>query len=140
MLIENQTEIVALGLILWTILLVVALVLYRTRLVILTQKAANSFSPTGEDLSAIGTRLTRSYANCTEFVPLMLGLLLFAIATGQTEVTDGLAYFVLGARIAHSSLHIASGKPVAVSVRSLLFWVQITISLYWVMILTRAYL
>jgi len=139
MIIEYQTEIVAFGLIVWTILLVMALVLYRTRLVVLNQKPANSFSPAGDDLTAFGMRLTRSYANCTEFVPFILGILLYAIATDQTDVTDGLALYVLGARIAHSSLHIASGRPAAISIRSLLFWVQITVSLYWTLILTGTY-
>lgn len=138
--IEYKTEIVALGLIAWTIALVVALIFYRTSVVIFTKKAANSFSPSGGDLTAFGERFTRSYANCTEFVPLALGILLFAIATDQTNVTDGLAFYFLVARMAHSSLHILSTSPTAIGVRSLLFWIQIVISAIWILLLTSRFL
>lgn len=137
--IEYQTEIVALGLIAWTIALLIALICYRTSVVISTQKPANSFSPSGDDLTAFGQRLTRAYANSTEFVPLILLILLYAIATDRTNVTDGLALYVLVARVTHSSLHIISTGLRAAGVRSLLLWVQIGISMIWLLLLTRSF-
>jgi len=137
---EYQTEIVALGLIDWTVAQVIALIFYRTSIVIFTQKPANSFSASGNDLTAFGERMTRSYANSTEFVPLILGVLLYAIATNQTNLTDGLAFYVLAARMAHSSLHVLSTSQLAVGIRSLLLWIQIGISMIWILLLARTLL
>jgi len=131
--IKNQTEIAALGLIAWTVALLFTLICYRTSVVVFTEKLANSFSPSGNDLTAFGERLTRSYLNASEFVPLILGILLYAIATGQTNVTDDLAVYILISRMAHSSLHMLSTSLTAVGVRSILLWLQIGISTIWVL-------
>lgn len=129
--IEYKTEIAALGLIAWTILLLIALIFYRSSIVFFSDKPANRFSPLGDDLQPFGNRLTRAYANCTEFVPLLLGVLLFAIATGKTNITDSFAFYVLAARIAHSLQHLLSTGILAVGIRSLLLWIQIGVSVIW---------
>jgi len=138
--VEYQTEIVALSLIAWMMILLIMLVCYRTSVVFFTEKPTNSFSPLGDDLSTFGQRLTRSYTNVTEFVPFILSILLFSIATNQTHITDDLAIYILAARISHSSVHVLSINPLAIGIRSLLLWVQIAILGNWVLRLGHHFL
>ncbi|HBS36295.1 MAG TPA: MAPEG family protein, partial [Parvularcula sp.] len=61
-----------------------------------------------DDVEGFGRRLTRAHANCYENLPLAGAVLLYAIATNQTAVTDPLAMIFLGARLAQSLTHLAS--------------------------------
>ena len=67
-----------------------------------------------------------------EGLPLFGGLLVVALVMGQSGVTDGLAPWLLGARIVQSSIHLASTIVVAVNVRFTAFAVQLAIGVYWV--------
>ena len=71
----------------------------------------------GSDLSALGRRIARAHLNCLEWMPLPAGLLLYAIAAGQTTITDDLAFIVIDA-IVQSVSHIISGSVRAVLIRA----------------------
>ncbi|MBE0592390.1 MAG: MAPEG family protein, partial [Gemmatimonadales bacterium] len=65
-------------------------------------------------------------------LPLFGGLLLVAIATGSTAITDPLAFVLLGARVFQSTVHMLSTSPAAAMIRFGAFAVQLVIAVYWV--------
>lgn len=129
----TPTAVALLGYVAWALLLLVALAVVRTSLVMQNKKAANAFSPGGDDIGGFARRLTRAHANCYENLPLAGAVLLYAIATGQTAATDGLAYLFLGARVLQSATHLASTSSQAVTVRFAFFLVQVGILAYWLL-------
>ena len=128
----TPTAAALLGYALWTLLLVMTMGVLRTLKVQFGGRAANSFSPTGDDMEGFGKRLTRAHANCYENLPIAAAVLLYAIATHQTLLTDGLAYWFIGARIAQSIAHMVSTSNIAVLIRFGFFLVQIVILLIWI--------
>ena len=129
----TPTVIALLGFVLWTIVLVAFLGLYRVSLVLTGKRASPNFSPDGEDVEGIGRRLTRAHANCYENLPLAGAILLYAIATNQTAITDGFAMFFLGARVLQSVTHLVSTSRNAVTIRFLFYVAQIAILFIWVL-------
>ena len=117
----------------WFLLLLVTLGFVRTSLVMGGKRAANSFAPSGEDMDAFGKRLTRAHANCYENLPAAGAVLLYAIATNQTGLTDGLAYIFLAARIAQSIAHLISTSRLFVTIRFVFFIVQVAILFFWLL-------
>ena len=105
----------------------------RTMLTLKGVKKANDFSPTGEDAGDFSRRLVRAHANMYEFFPVYGGVLLYAMATGQTDVTNGLAMIFLGARVVQALIHILSTSVIAVQARFFFFLVQFFIAAYWVL-------
>ncbi len=93
----------------------------------------NTFSPTGEDLGEFSKRLVRTHANIYEFFPLFGGVLLYAIITDQTNITNGLALVLLGARLLQSLTHLVSTSVMAVQLRFFMFLVQIFIVCFWLL-------
>ena len=118
--------------IVWTIILIIMIEVFRTYLVVKTGHAINDFSPDGSDISPFAHRLSRAHANCYESFPIIGGTLLVALATGQTGITDPLALWVIAARVAQSSTHIISGSVLASQVRFIFFLIQLTISTWWI--------
>ena len=129
----TATAYVLLGLAAWTLFLLILLAVYRTSAVMTGKKQANSFAPGGEDVGGCGQRLTRAHANCYENLPIAAVILLYAIATNQTALTDGLAYWFLGARVLQSTTHIISTTNRAVTIRFAFFIVQVGIAIYWLL-------
>ena len=119
----------------WTLLLLVLMEVLRSHLVVTGRVRSNEFSPENSNLSPFMQRLARAHANCLEGLPMFGGLLVVALATGRTEVTDTLAPWFLAARIVQSSIHLASVSVVAVNARFTAFAVQVTIALYWAWVL-----
>lgn len=119
------------GFIAWALLLLVLMEVIRTQLVLRGKAAANSFTPDNAGLSPFMQRLARAHANCIESLPVFGGLLLVAIATHRTGVTDSLAYLFLASRVLQSLVHLASLSSAAVSIRFTAFAVQMAIGLYW---------
>ena len=115
----------------WLALLSILLGLYRLRFVIGQQKGVNTFAADGQDLDALGHRLTRARNNCYETLPVFAALALGASMAGRLDVTDPLAMWVLYARIGQSLTHIASTSVPAVQVRGTLFFIQVLIYLWW---------
>ncbi len=127
----THTAFTLLALVGWTIALVFSLGIFRSMLVLKGNRKANSFSASGDDFDGFGKRLTRAHANCYESLPIIATVLLYAIATGQAVITDGLAFVVLGARIAQSVTHIISTSHVFVLIRFTFFVIQMVVVLYW---------
>lgn len=116
----------------WSMVLLVSIALYRTWVSMTAGKALNSFSAAGTDLPGFGQRLTRAHANTYEFLPIAGAVMLYAIATDQTAITDDLASVLLGARLAQSTVHLVSTSTIAVLVRFIFFFVQVCVVAYWI--------
>lgn len=116
----------------WTVFLVLLIALLRTTLTVSGKRAANAFSPTGEDVSAFSHRLARAHANCYENLPVFGALIAVAALSGNGGVTDGLAMWVLGGRVAQSVIHLASTSELAVMARFGAFALQVGIQIAWV--------
>ncbi len=129
----TPTALALLGFALWTILMVVLLGFTRTGLVFAGKKKANEFRATGEDLGSFGYRVTRVHANCYENLPVAASVLLYAIATTQTAITDDLALIFVSLRLAQSVVHLLSTAPVMVTIRFALFIAQNAILVYWIL-------
>lgn len=129
----TPTAFTLLSLVAWTMALLMSLGALRTSQVLTGKRAANSFNPSGEDMEGFGRRLTRAHANCYESMPVVGAVLLYAIATGQTALTDGLAYIFLAARFAQSVTHLISTSHMFVTIRFAFFGVQLVILIIWLL-------
>lgn len=127
----TPTATALLGFAAWTLILLLTLGGLRTMKVMSREKAPNSFSPGGDDVGAFGKRLTRAHANCYENLPIAAAVLLYAIATGQTAATDGLAYYFLAFRLGQSVTHLISTSNNAVRIRFFFFVAQNVILIIW---------
>jgi uncharacterized MAPEG superfamily protein len=116
----------------WSIVLLVGIALYRSWVSMTAGKALNSFTAAGTDLPGFGQRLTRAHANTYEFLPIAGAVMLFAIATDQTTITDDLAGVLIGARLAQSIVHLVSTSTIAVLLRFTFFAVQVCVVGYWI--------
>jgi uncharacterized MAPEG superfamily protein len=103
----------------------------RSKLVLTREVPANGFNPENSNLSPFMQRLARAHANCLEGLPLFGGFMVLAVIAGKSNITDPLAYVLLGARIAQSAIHLASTSPLAVTARFTAFSVQMGIAVYW---------
>ena len=119
------------GFIAWALLLLVLMEVIRSQLVLRGKVPANGFTPDNASLSPFMQRLTRAHANCVEGLPIFGGLLLVAVVTGHSSLTDPLAYVFLACRVFQSLVHLASLSPAAVTVRFTAFAAQMTIGVYW---------
>ena len=126
----SATESTILWLVIWWAILLFQLPAIR----MLASKTTGSmsFDPNGADLEGYGKRLTRAHANCTENIPLFIGVMLFAMATGNTEITNVTACWLLYARIGQSVVHLISTSTPMVMVRFTFYLVQVGLILCWV--------
>ena len=115
----------------WTLSLLVLMEVLRTSLVLRGRVRSNEFQPDNANISPFMQRLARAHANCVENLPLFGGLLLLAIATGRSGITDPLAPWLLGARVLQSTIHLASTSVSAVNARFTAYVVQVAIAVYW---------
>lgn len=115
----------------WTLALLVLMEVLRARLVLLGRVPSNGFTPDNANLSPFMQRLARAHANCLENLPVFGGLLLLALVTGRSGVTDPLALWLVGARVLQSCIHLASLSVWAVNLRFAAFVVQTGIGVYW---------
>lgn len=119
------------GFIAWTLVLLVGMEALRSRLVLTGRVPANRFQPDNANLSPFMQRLARAHANCLEGLPIFGGLMLVALVTERSAVTDPLAPWLLGARIVQSTIHLLSLSPTAVTLRFAAFAVQMAIGVVW---------
>ena len=137
----HATEISFLLLVGWLVLLITLMAAFRSSYSLLKSKPANAFDPKGDDVGAFGRRLNRVHANAYEFLPFVIVTLLFAIATEHTEMTDGLAPWVVALRIGQGLTHLVSTTVPAVLVRFTVFFIpQIVILGIWVATLLNFYI
>ena len=128
---SSSTALALTGFIAWTMFLLVLMEGVRSKLVLTKARAANSFTPDNASLSPFMQRLARAHANCLEGLPIFGGLMLVALATGRTAVTDPFAFVLLGARIFQSVIHLTSLSSAAVTLRFSAFAVQMVIAVFW---------
>ena len=127
----NTTLLALLGFLCWTLLLLVIMETVRSKLVLTREVPANGFNPENSNLSPFMQRLARAHANCLEGLPLFGGFMILAVVAGKANITDPLAYVLLGARIVQSTIHLVSTSSLAVTARFTAFAVQIGIAVYW---------
>lgn len=128
---NSPTIIAFVGFIAWSMFLLVLMESIRSKMVVTKEVAANGFNPENSNLSPFMQRLARAHANCIEGLPIFGGLMVAAVVSSNTAITDQLAYVFLGARIVQSLIHLASLSPVAVTMRFSAFAVQMVIGVYW---------
>jgi uncharacterized MAPEG superfamily protein len=127
----NPSLIALTGFLVWSLLLLVLMEVIRSWLVLTRSVPANDFKPDNANLSPFMQRLARAHANCIEGLPLFGGLMVVAQLSGQSAITDPLAYAFLGARILQSLIHLSSLSVAAVTLRFTAFAAQMAIALYW---------
>jgi len=126
------------GFVAWSLFLLVLMELIRTYLVVTKAVPANKFPPDNANLSPFMQRLARAHANCIEGLPIFGGLMLIAVFSGKSGLTDPLAYTFLSARILQSTIHLISLSERAVFLRFSAFAVQMGIGAYWAIKLLTA--
>ena len=119
------------GFIAWALLLLVLMEVIRSQLVLRGKWPANGFTPDNAGLSPFMQRLARAHANCVEGLPIFGGLMLVALVSDRSGVTDPLAYAFLAARVLQSLVHLASVSAAAVTLRFTFFAVQMAIGVVW---------
>lgn len=126
----EATQSTILWLVIWWAVLMAQLPLVR--LLASRKTGSMAFDPNGFDLEGYGRRLTRAIANCQENIPLYIGVLLFAMATDNTMITNGTASWLLSARIAQSVVHLVSTSSPMILVRFFFYLVQFLLIVWWV--------
>lgn len=115
----------------WTLALLVLMEALRAALVLRGKVPPSGFRPDNGNLSPFMQRLARAHANCLEGLPIFGGLMGVALVTGQAALTDPLAFWLLGARLVQSLVHLASIGDMAVNLRFAAFSVQMGIAAWW---------
>jgi uncharacterized MAPEG superfamily protein len=128
---NNVSVIVLVGLTAWTLFLLILMEALRSRLILTKAVAANELKPDNSNLSPFMQRLARAHANCVESLPVFGILIIAALLTNRTSITNPLAPWLFAARLVQSSAHLASLSVPAVWVRFIAFAVQIAIAVYW---------
>lgn len=128
----NGTVFGLLGFVAIVLALNVGVVLLRTPLVLGRKRALGTFSQDGSDVSAFSGRLCRATSNAMENGPFFLALLLFALLTHQTDITDATAPVLAGARLVQAGVHLFTNRPLAIlCVRFPAWALQIGIAIHW---------
>lgn len=128
---SSPTAFALTGFIAWALALLVLMAAMRAKLVLTKAVPANGFVPDNANLSPFMQRLARAHANCLEGLPIFGGLMLVALVTQRSAVTDPLALVLLGARLVQSLVHLASVSAAAVTLRFAAFAVQMLIGVVW---------
>ena len=119
-----------LGFALWTLLLVFVSVNWRV-LEVLRGKRADSWGRGAAiDRPAVVVRMEHAHMNCLESLPIFAVLVLAAYVMGKSVVVDGLAFYVLYARLAQSIIHILGVNHWLVLVRATFFTLQVLMFFY----------
>ena len=127
----SNTVLALTGFIAWALALLVLMETIRSKMVLTGEVPANGFDPANSTLAPFMQRLARAHANCVEGLPIFGGLMLVALVTGRSGVTDPLALVFLGARVVQSLIPLASLSNAAVTARFTAFAVQMAIGVYW---------
>ena len=128
---NSPTAVALTSFIAWTLALLALMEAVRSKMVLAKEVPANGFTPDNTGLSPFMRRLARAHANCLEGLPIFGGLMLVALTTGRSSITDSLAFVLLAARVAQSSIHLFSVSSTAVTLRFCAFAVQMAIAMYW---------
>ncbi|HYW04877.1 MAG TPA: MAPEG family protein [Gammaproteobacteria bacterium] len=115
----------------WTLLLLILMAFMRVGMVLSGRKQPHEFAPDGSDMPPFGQRLTRAHANCLENLPIFGALILVAVFSGKTSVTDPLALWFLLARVLQSLVHLIRVNAPMVNLRFLFYLAQVAIMVYY---------
>ena len=119
-----------LGFALWTLVLVFVSVNWRV-LEVLRGKSINSWGRNdGIPVPAMVMRMQHAHLNCLENLPIFAVLVFAAALMGKSALVDGLACYVLAARIAQSVVHLIGTSAGLVFVRATFYVVQVLIFFY----------
>ena len=136
----NASIIVLVAYIAWILVLLLGLASYRSYMSLSGKFRGLKFKADGSDVPEFGNRLTRAQANCVESFSFIGGVLLVAIATDSTAITNGLAYILLAARFGQSIVHLISTSTLAIQIRFAFFLIQFGIVAFWVIKLFAKFL
>lgn len=128
----STTQQVLIGYTLWVMALALSYPLIRTGLVALGRRRADEFpADAPHEGSPLYRRLWRAHLNGVENLPLVAAVLLTAAVSGRTDLSDGLAPWLLGARMLQSTVHVIAVTHATVSVRAVFWMAQLAI-LAWI--------
>jgi len=115
-----------LGFAAWTVALVAVLLVHRSAVVLSGRGKADSWTR-GKEAPAppFVVRAGHAHANCLETLPVFGAIVLVAAASGHLPLVDGLAPWVLAARLAQSSVHLIGVNHVLVLGRFTFFFAQV---------------
>lgn len=133
----NATLGALLGYAAWTLALVFLVVNYRGLLVLTGAKRADEFPRRGYEPPPFIQRVQDAHSNCVENLPVAAAVLLAALATQQTAITDPLACWLLYARIAQSAVHMIAVNHWVVMARVTFLLAQFGILAWWILKLTN---
>ena len=111
----------------WTLVLVTSIGLLRSGVYMSGGRPSMRFDPTGNDLSAFSERLCRAHANCYENLPVFGALVAVALATDRAALVEPLATWVVIARIAQSTVHLISTRPLMIMARFGFYLIQVVL-------------
>lgn len=119
-----------LGFALWTLVLVFVSVNWRV-LEVLRGKSMNSWGrDDGIAVPALVKRMQHAHLNCLENLPIFAILVFAAYFMGKQPAVDGLACYVLYARLAQSLVHLIGTSAALVFVRATFYVIQVLIFFY----------
>lgn len=119
-----------LGFALWTLVLVFVSVNWRV-VEVLRGKSMNSWGrDDGIAVPAIVKRMQHAHLNCLENLPIFAILVFAAYFMGKQPAVDGLACYVLYARLAQSLVHLIGTSAALVFVRATFYVIQVLIFFY----------
>lgn len=122
-----------LGFALWTLLLVFISVNWRV-IEVLRGKAMNSWGRNdGIARPAIVMRMEHAHLNCLENLPIFAVLVFSAYFLNKQAAVDGLAFYVLYARVAQSVTHLIGTTATLVFVRATFYVLQVLmfLTMFW---------
>ncbi len=117
----------------WTLLLVVTVFLYRG-LRFLGGTPINHWPRAAKpaDDAPLVRRIEDAHANCLENLPIFAVIVLVAASLGRLEAINGLAPYVLYARIGQTAAHVSGTGPSNVLVRAT-FWAAQLVLFVWML-------
>jgi uncharacterized MAPEG superfamily protein len=120
----------------WILILALFYALPRVPQALLGQKRIDSWERGKEPIDPMMLQRAKSaHLNCLENFPVFAAIVAIAGLMGQIEAINGIAAFVLYARIAQSVVHITGTSFIQVFLRANFFLAQVGLMLYLVYLL-----
>jgi uncharacterized MAPEG superfamily protein len=120
----------------WILILALFYALPRVPQALLGQKRIDSWERGKEPIDPMMLQRAKSaHLNCLENFPVFAAIVAIAGLMGQIEAINGIAAFVLYARIAQSVVHITGTSFIQVFLRANFFLAQVGLMLYMVYLL-----
>lgn len=131
----TSTALALSGLIAWHLFLSLIIFSPRVLAFLFKGRAPNVYKPDGAGEPDWVGRACRAHANSYESFPFTAGVLLLALATSQTAITNELAMVMLGARLLQSIVHLISTSVIFVLARFTFYFVQWALAAYWLVLI-----